>query len=107
MWDLWRHKSDTKVFLDKSVGGEYNFFGQLWRVCVFLCFWDLWSFCEDRFDGLDNSCWDMVKFWTPLGSLSAPFFLSLDLDLLVLQFLPLGNQANSPGKQADNHEDKQ
>lgn len=62
MWDLWSHKSDTKVFLDKSVGGEYNFFGQLWRVCAFLCFWDLWSFCVDRFDGLDNSCWDMVKF---------------------------------------------
>ena len=51
-----------KIFLDKSVGGEYNFFGQLWRVCVFLCFWDLWSFCGDRFDGLDNSRCGMVKF---------------------------------------------
>ena len=62
MWDLWRHRKFKKNFLDKSVGGEYNFFGQLWRVCVFLYFWDLWSFCGDRFDGLDNSRWGMVKF---------------------------------------------
>lgn len=46
MWDLWKHKSDTKVFLDKSVGGEYNFFGQLWRVCVFYVFGICEAFVE-------------------------------------------------------------
>lgn len=34
MWDLWRHRKFKKVFLDKSVGGEYNFFGQIWREFV-------------------------------------------------------------------------
>ena len=38
MWDLWRHIKFKKIFLDKSVGGEYNFFGQLWRVYVFFMF---------------------------------------------------------------------
>lgn len=46
MWDLWSHRKFKKVFLDKSVGGEYNFFGQLWRVCVFYVFGIYEAFVE-------------------------------------------------------------
>ena len=64
-------------------------------------FFKVFCFCRLTFCSVCGKILDPTR--EPFGSL----FLSLDLLGLGLHLQPLGNQANSPGKQADNHEDEQ